>query len=100
MHKADNLPPSCAIVTKSGNLNFLELSVPVQACNAIALPFTYRPTGSRDRSVGISTHHGLGGLVIEFKNSLACPDRPWDTPSFVYNGYRVFPEGKAAGAWR
>ena len=24
MRKADNLPPSCAVVTKSGNLNFLK----------------------------------------------------------------------------
>ena len=40
MGKADNLPPSCAVVTKSGNLNFLELSGPVQACNGTALPFT------------------------------------------------------------
>jgi len=27
------LPPFCAVVTKSGNLNFLETSGPVQACN-------------------------------------------------------------------
>ena len=38
MRKADNLPPSCAVVTKSGNLNFMEPSGPVQACNGIALP--------------------------------------------------------------
>ena len=38
--KADNLPPSCAVVTKSGNLNFMEPSGPVQACNGTALPFT------------------------------------------------------------
>ena len=38
MRKADNLPPSC-VVTKSGNLNFLEPSVPAQACNGTALPF-------------------------------------------------------------
>jgi hypothetical protein len=31
------LPPSCAVVMKSGNLNFLEPSGP-QACNGIALP--------------------------------------------------------------
>jgi len=36
--KADNLPTSCAVVTKSGNLNFLEPSEPVQACNGTALP--------------------------------------------------------------
>jgi len=28
------------------------------------------------------------------------PDPPWVPPSLLYNGYRVFPEGKAAGAWR
>jgi len=32
------LPPSYAIVTKSGNLNFLEPFGPVQACNGTALP--------------------------------------------------------------
>jgi len=39
VRKVDNLPPSCAAVTKSGNLNFLELSGPVQACNGTALTF-------------------------------------------------------------
>ena len=32
------LPPSCAVVTKSGNRNFLEPSGPVQACNGTDLP--------------------------------------------------------------
>jgi len=35
------LPPSCAVVTKSGNLNFLEPSGPLQACNGTALPYYY-----------------------------------------------------------
>jgi len=41
VRKADNLPPSCAIVTKSGNLNFLERSGPLRPCKgtALALPF-------------------------------------------------------------
>ena len=36
------LPPSCAVVTKSGRLNFLEPSGPLQACNgtAVSLPYT------------------------------------------------------------
>ena len=38
MRKADNLPPSCAVVTKYGNLNFLEPSGPLRACNGTALP--------------------------------------------------------------
>ena len=33
------LPPSCAVVTKSGSFNFLGPSGPVQACNETALPF-------------------------------------------------------------
>ena len=44
MPKADNLPPSCAVVTKSGNLNVLQPSGPVQACNGTALPLNLRVT--------------------------------------------------------
>jgi len=32
------LPPSCAVVTKSGKLNFLEPSRPLEARNGTALP--------------------------------------------------------------
>jgi len=39
MLKADNLPPSCAVVMQSGKLNFLETSGPLQACNGTDLPF-------------------------------------------------------------
>jgi hypothetical protein len=34
------LPSSCAVVMKSGNLNFLETSGPLQACNGTALPYS------------------------------------------------------------
>ena len=34
------LPPSCAVVMKYGNLNFLESSGPLQACNGTALRYT------------------------------------------------------------
>ena len=37
MRKADNLPPSCAVVKKSGSINFLEPSGPVQTCDGAAL---------------------------------------------------------------
>jgi hypothetical protein len=33
------LPPSCAVVIQSVNLNFLEPSGPLQACNGTALPY-------------------------------------------------------------
>jgi hypothetical protein len=35
------LPPSCAVVMKYGNLNFMEPSGPVQVCNGTALPLPY-----------------------------------------------------------
>ena len=44
--KADNLPPSCAVVTKSGNLNFLEPFGPVQACNGTVLPLPFTVSNS------------------------------------------------------
>ena len=31
---------------------------------------------------------------------LTRPDRPWRSPSLLYNGSRVIPGSKAAGAWR
>jgi len=41
VRKADNLPSSCAVVMKSGNLNVLGPSGPLQACNGTALSFTF-----------------------------------------------------------
>jgi len=46
VRKADNLQPSCAVVTKSGKLNLLEHFGPVQACNGTALPFMYECTNN------------------------------------------------------
>jgi hypothetical protein len=55
---ADNLPPSCAVVTKSGYLNFLEPSGPLQACNGTALPF-YTLVLSSLNCTGNSTRHAV-----------------------------------------
>jgi hypothetical protein len=41
--KADNLPPSCVDVKKSGGLNLLEPCGPVQACNGTAALGHSRP---------------------------------------------------------
>jgi hypothetical protein len=60
----------------------------------------------RDSSVGTATCYGLavpgiqswwggGGGGI----SRTRPDRRWCPPILLYNGYRVFPGVKAAGAW-
>jgi len=49
VRKADNLPPSCAVFTKSGNLNFLEPSGPLRACNGTALPSLFTESGTISR---------------------------------------------------
>ena len=58
-----------------------------------ALPFLW----GRDSAVGIATAYGLDSPWIESWLGEICrtrPDRPWGPPSLLYNGYRVFPEGK------
>jgi hypothetical protein len=53
-------------------------------------------------SVGIATGYGLDGPGIESRLGAIFrtrSDRSWGPPSLLYNGYRVFPWGKAAGAW-
>jgi len=56
------------------------------------------PVGGKDfpDGPGIVSRGGAGGGEI-FRTR---PDRPWGPHSLLYNGYRVFPRGKAAGAWR
>ena len=41
------LPPSYAVVMKSGNFNYLEPSGLLQACNGTALPANYSKMGSQ-----------------------------------------------------
>ena len=53
------LPPSCAVVTKSGNLNLLEPSGPVQACNGTALPFTRKLSVQLNTNANMSPSEGL-----------------------------------------
>jgi len=66
VRKADNLPPSCAIVTKSGKLNFLEPFGPVQAYNGTALPLVEKVFKS-ERLIKKSLHaNKLGNLIICF----------------------------------
>jgi hypothetical protein len=64
---------------------------------------TYFVVWGPGRSVGIPTDlpgwtvrgSNPGGSEI-FRNR---PDRPWGPPNLLYNEYRVFHGGKAAGAW-
>ena len=50
--------------------------------SSVGIATTLRAGRSRDRIP-------VGGEIFR-----TCPDLPWDPPSFLYNGYRVFPEGK------
>ena len=64
VRKADILPPSCAVVMKSGYLNFLEPSGPVQDCNGTALPFY------RWEDAGLVTRRWVGSVRC---GSCPCP---------------------------
>jgi len=55
----------------------------------------------RDSSVGIATRYELDGRGPGWDEIFRThADRPWDTPSLLYNGYWVFPGSKATRAWR
>ena len=62
--------------------------------------FTFR---GRDSSVDIATRYGLDGPGIESqwgtRFSASVQTGTGGPPSLLYNGYRVLPESKAAGAW-
>jgi hypothetical protein len=66
---------------------------PTFCCLVHVLTVKMRP-GS---SVGMATGYGLDGPGIESwwgEIFRTCPDRFWDPPSLLYNGYRVFPGGR------
>jgi hypothetical protein len=54
----------------------------------------------RDSSVGIATSYGLDDTAGGGQIFCTSPGRPWGPARLPYNGYRVFPGGKAAGMWR
>jgi len=58
------------------------------------------PAGTgRDSVVGTATRYGLEGLGVEFRWGGGEIFRAWGPPSLLFNGYRDFSGGKAAGAW-
>ena len=54
-------------------------------------------------AVGTPTRYGLEGLGTRSRWGARFfapgPERPWDSPNLLYNGYRVIAGGEAAGAW-
>ena len=73
-------------------------------CRVVIFGKPITPYSGRDSAVGIATRYGLDGPVIEsrWEKRFSAPGQtgPGAPPSLLYNGYRVFPGGKAAGAWR
>jgi len=88
--------------THSWPWNYMEMNRQLPAAAAL-LSVNTTPWG-RDSSVVVATRYGLDGPGIESRcgNEIfrTHPERPWGPPSLLYNGYRVFPGVKAAGAWR
>ena len=70
----------------------------------VTLNFSLINNRARDSVVGIATRYGLDGPGIESRRGgetfRISPDRPWGSPSLLYNGYWLFTRSKAAGAWR
>jgi hypothetical protein len=63
---------------------------------------TFTLNSGSGSSVGKATGYGLDGPGIEPSGGAVFrtrPDRPWGPSSLLYNGCRVFPGGKAVGAW-
>jgi len=58
----------------------------------------------RDNAIGIAIRYGLGRsggrIPLGGEIFLTRPYRTCSPPSLIYSGYRLFPGGKAAGAWR
>jgi len=81
--KSGNLPPSCAVVVKSGNLNFLEYSGPLQACNGTST-YLYIRVGRVAQSVKrLTTGWTVWDRMPLRTRFSARPDRPWGPPSLL-----------------
>ena len=77
----------------------------VQSNNVLGYKFSYLWTQQlvgRDSSIGIATRYELNRPEIESRWELLFPhpSAPSVGSSLLYNRYRVFHVGKAAGVWR
>jgi len=82
-------------------IEYLTVRVNAVAC-AWSTAWLSKPLAGRDNSVGITTRYGQDDPGAESRwgeISRTRPDRTRGPPSLLYKGYRVFPGGKAAGAW-
>jgi hypothetical protein len=57
----------------------------------------------RDSSVGVASRYGMEGPGIESRLGEILrthADLTWSPPNHIYNGYEIFPRGKAASELR
>jgi hypothetical protein len=76
-----------SIVLKSGSLNLLESSGPVQPCNGIALPLP------SIQSVGHWSNYRVNVVTFPVgatEYSLKRPNDFWSLPSVIFHAYRAF----------
>ena len=87
--------------THSSEIHPINLCCYIYPLNVFSF-LLYVPFGGRDSSVGIVTRYGLGdpGIRSRWGWDFPHPSRPAPgPPNLLYDGYRVFPGGKVAGAW-
>ena len=101
MRKADNLPPSCAVVTKSGSLNFLEPlghSRPVMELLYLYLYCTVLWCCAANWKVAGSIPACVSGFFIDIKSFRSHYDPGVDSASNRNEYQEYFVAMKAAGA--
>jgi len=91
------------MVSRITGLTATRLSVRMQKMNTELWSLLYWGYGPRYFSWHSDSLRGgrsgdripVGGEIFRTR-----PDRPWGPPTLLYNGYRVFSGGNAAGTWR
>ena len=87
------LPLSCALVMKSGNLNFLESSGPLQASNGTALPLSVRNKRIRDHiNHTVSSYKRQNTRIHSIYLTLRCHQLHFGTDFHAIAGaaYRIY----------
>ena len=83
MHKADNLPPPCAVVIKFGHLNLLEPSGHLRVCNGTALAFALLSFLLRKFSLSVCWYYNAKGKKKIMPYTVGCSNwhKNWERNS-------------------